>query len=107
MAGMSKRGLSRRQFVKGSLQVAAMAGFPTIVPRLSSGKWLPASRSMWARSAWDRFRERTVFRTYSRSIAPGPHRDPERESFKNDDEANAMLSRSRRQLYTLIQSSWF
>jgi predicted dehydrogenase len=32
--------------------------------------------------------------------------DPERERFKNDDEANAMLSRPQRSPYTFAQSSW-
>jgi predicted dehydrogenase len=32
--------------------------------------------------------------------------DPERERFKNDDDANAMLSRPQRSPYTFAQSSW-
>ena len=34
------------------------------------------------------------------------HWDPERERFKNDDDANAMLSRPQRSPYTFAQSSW-
>ena len=34
------------------------------------------------------------------------HWDPERERFKNDNEANAMLSRPQRSPYTFEQSSW-
>ncbi len=34
------------------------------------------------------------------------HWDPEREQFKNDNEANAMLSRPQRSPYTFEQSSW-
>lgn len=34
------------------------------------------------------------------------HWDPERERFKGDDEANAMLSRPQRSPYTFEQSSW-
>jgi predicted dehydrogenase len=34
------------------------------------------------------------------------HWDPEREHFKDDEQANAMLSRSQRSPYTFAQSSW-
>src|ERR1700722_12922114 len=44
MASMSKRGLSRRQFVKDSLQVAAAAGFPAIVPASVFGQIAPSKQ---------------------------------------------------------------
>jgi hypothetical protein len=34
------------------------------------------------------------------------HWDPERERFKGDDDANAMLSRPQRSPYTFAESSW-
>ena len=39
-----KKGLSRRQFVKGSLQAAAVAGFPTIVPSSVFGQSAPGKQ---------------------------------------------------------------
>jgi hypothetical protein len=34
------------------------------------------------------------------------HWDPERERFKDDDDANAMLARPQRFPYTFAQSTW-
>ena len=39
-----KNGVSRRQFVKTSLGVAAAAGFPTIVPSSVFGQMAPSKR---------------------------------------------------------------
>src|ERR1700729_3785975 len=44
MLSKSKNGFSRRQFVKGSLQAAAVAGFPAIVPASVFGQTAPSKQ---------------------------------------------------------------
>src|SRR5271156_6095010 len=44
MLSKPKSGFSRRQFVKGSLQAAAVAGFPAIVPASVFGQMAPSKQ---------------------------------------------------------------